>query len=104
MQEKRKVERFDLRIETILRVHGSAAGSDTMSFLSRDVSSAGIFLVTETPLSLNTLVDLTMSIENKVPMEPGTKKITLNNSGRVIRTTGQGMAIHFTKQSQLAPV
>lgn len=102
MQEKRKVERFDLRVETRLRVHGLSAGPETIQFFSRDVSSSGIFLMTEKPLPLGTMVDVTMAIENELAGVPAKKTITLNNSGMVIRTSRQGMAIHFKKQSQLA--
>lgn len=104
MQEKRKVERFDLQIETMLHVHGAAEDVRHMRVRSRDVSSAGVFLLTETPLPLGTTVDLILSINNELAGRQEPNTLNLKNSGRVIRTSRQGMAIQFMKKTQLIPL
>jgi hypothetical protein len=99
MREKRKVERFNLQIETILNVQNEAIMDKAPILLTRDISCTGVFLTTSNPLPIETRVDLDFLL-NQNELESGSskdKRINISTSGKVIRTDEQGMAVKFDK-------
>ena len=99
MREKRKIERFDLQIETILNIQDEAVMDKAPILLTRDISCTGVFLTTSNPLPIETRVDLDFLI-NQNELESGSskdKRINISTSGKVIRTDEQGMAVEFDK-------
>jgi len=98
MIEKRKVERFDLHVETILHFHGEGIVERTTRLISRDISNDGVFLMTNSPLPIGTKVDLIFKINlQQLNINSNNKKANINTSGRVIRTDEQGFAVEFEK-------
>ena len=96
MREKRKVERFDLQIETILNVHNDAKMDKLPVLLSRDISCAGVFLATKKPLPIGTKVDLNLLLSQpELDNQSKDERINIHTSGEVIRTNEQGMAVEF---------
>ena len=99
MREKRKVERFNLHIETILNVQNEAIMDKAQILLTRDISCAGVFLTTSNPLPIDTRVDLDFLL-NQNELDSGSPKderINISTSGKVVRTNEQGMAVEFDK-------
>ena len=99
MKEKRKVDRFDLHIETILNVQDEAIMDKVPILFTRDISCAGVFLTTSNPLPIDTRVDLELLL-NQNELNKGTskdKRINISTSGKVVRTNEQGMAVQFDK-------
>ena len=100
MREKRKVERFNLHIETILNVQNEAIMDKAPILLTRDISCTGAFLTTSNPLPIDTRVDLDFLL-NQNELDSGSPKedarINISTSGKVIRTDEQGMAVEFDK-------
>ena len=99
MREKRKVERFDLHIKTILNVQDEAIMDKARILFTRDISCAGVFLTTSNPLPIDTRVDLDLLL-NQDELDRGLsqdKKINISTSGKVVRTNEQGMAVKFDK-------
>ena len=100
MREKRKVDRFDLHIETILNVQDEAIMDKVpILLLTRDISCTGVFLTTSNPLPIDTRVDLDLLL-NQDELDSGSPKdrrINISTSGKVVRTNGQGMAVEFDK-------
>ena len=103
MNEQRKVERFDLYLEIMLRVQKPTKGNQTQTLLSRNISSAGVFLVTNDPLLLGTNVDLGLFISQKFYHNEKRGKIVINTRGTVIRNDKLGMAIKFDTKCQISP-
>ena len=99
MREKRKVERFNLHIEAILNVENEAIMDKAPILLTRDISSAGVFLTTSNPLPIDTRVDLERWLNHKevVIGSPKDERSNISTSGKVVRTNEQGMAVEFDK-------
>ena len=100
--EKRKVERFDLQIETVLNVRDEKPKDKLPILFSRDISCAGVFLVTDNPLPIGTSLDLNFLLSQHELVDIPQEGININASGRVIRTDEQGMAVEFDKQCEIS--
>jgi hypothetical protein len=103
MMEKRKVERFNLQIETMLQVRNKAMTDKLPVLFSRDISCNGVFLVTDNPLSIGTSLDLDFLLsQDELRNESNAERIKISTSGKVIRTEEQGMAVEFEKQYKIS--
>jgi len=96
-QEKRAVERFNLRLHTVLQELETRAGQ--VELVTRDISSDGAFLCTERPMPLDTPVELTFFL-------PVRKKIRskIQTNGRIIRSENEGIAVRFEAQYQIVSI
>ena len=105
LREKRKFERFDLQVETILEIKNKAKVENPPMLLSRDISCAGVFLSTKTPLPVGTEVDLNLLLNQLKLINPTEQEgNNISTSGKVVRINEEGMAIQFDelhKVSQL---
>ena len=96
MKEKRKVERFDLQTETIVNVQNEAIMDKIPILISRDISCSGVFLTTENPLPINTMINLDILLNHhKLSSGSKEKRINISTSGKVVRKDDQGMAVKF---------
>jgi len=93
-QEKRDVQRFDLRLHTVLQKLENRASQ--LELYTRDISSDGAYLCMERPLPLDTSVELTFFLPVRQRIR---SKIQTN--GRVIRSEKEGMAIRFESNYQI---
>ena len=95
--EKREVQRFDLRLHTVLQELENRAGQ--LELYTRDISSDGAFLCMDNPLPPDTSVELTFFL-------PVRKKIRskIQTNGRVIRSDKDGMAVRFEANYQIHAV
>lgn len=93
-QEKREVQRFDLRLHTVLQKLENRASQ--LELYTRDISSDGAYLCMERPLPLDTSVELTFFLPVRQRIR---SKIQTN--GRVIRSEKEGMAIRFESNYQI---
>ncbi len=101
MLEKRKIKRFAVRVPAELKVNGLDQPPRTTNYLTRDISSSGAFLITDNPLPIGTKVGVQFFIGGK-PEQPDTQLSTrLKTTGRVIRTSLEGMALFFDRQCQI---
>ena len=96
-QEKREVQRFDLRLYTVL--HELENRADQVELYTRDISSDGAYLCMEHPLPLDTPVELTFFLPLRQRIR---SKIQTN--GRVIRSDREGMAVRFEANYQILAV
>jgi len=96
--EKRKVERFDLQIETKLNDRDEAIIEREPALFSRDISCDGVFLLTDRPRSIGTNLDLNFLLsQHELGSMPKDERISIKISGKVIRTDDEGMAVEFDK-------
>ena len=95
--EKREVQRFDLRLHTVLQKLENRANQ--LELYTRDISSDGAFLCIDQPLPLDTIVGLTFFLPVKQQIR---SKIQTN--GRVIRSEKEGMAVRFESDYQIVAV
>jgi c-di-GMP-binding flagellar brake protein YcgR len=105
MTEKRKFERFELNIQTMLNVKDEARMEKPPVLLSRDISCAGVFLVTNAPLPIGTSVDLNLLLsQHEMDSHTRDERINITTSGKVVRANDQGMAVEFDKQYKISPI
>jgi len=112
MKEKRKFERFDLQIETMLNVQDEATNErlpmllsrDRLPILlSRDISCAGVFLVTDRPLPVGTRVALNLLLsQHELGSKSKDERINISTSGKVVRRDDWGMAVEFDKMYKIS--
>jgi len=96
-QEKREVQRFDLRLHTVLTELENRAGR--LELYTRDISSDGAYLCMENPLPLDTPVELTFFLPLRQQIR---SKIQTN--GRIVRSEGRGVAVRFESSYQIMSV
>ena len=103
INEKRKVERFDLHVETLLQVKDAKSKDRSQRLISRDISSDGVFLETGDPLPIGTEVDLSFIVSlNELNSHLKNKGVNISTSGKVIRADEQGFAVRFDKQHKVS--
>jgi len=101
--EKRKVERFDLLVETHLQVQDEGILDRTQQLITRDISSDGVFLTTNNPLPIGTKVGLNFLLSlHELNGNLKNKVVNISTSGWVIRTDEQGFAVQFDKQHKVS--
>jgi len=104
MKEKRKLERFDLRLPVKLRLTGEYSGSDEeeWSLFTQNICSGGAFLSTNTPHFLPEGVSLELQLELYLEgIEPRAQVLL---SGRVLRSESAGIAVRFDKCYEIKPL
>ena len=98
MREKRKVERFELHIETLCKAQDEGIGDETNMLLTNNISSEGAFLRTTNPLPVGTNIDLNFLLsQEELSSNTNDQKINIWTSGKVVRTDEMGMAVEFEK-------
>jgi len=103
MREKRKIERFDLHLETFWNVQNKSIVDKTPMLLTRNISSAGAYLTTKNPLPVGTNMDLKFFLsQQELSNESKDQKIKIWTRGKVIRTEEGGMAVVFEEQSKVS--
>ncbi len=102
MEEKRKVERFQLRLETIVGLQGTAPDNKLPMLFSHDISSEGVFLLTDNPLSLNTMVNIGLFLPQVLFNKKKGRKTMISTTGKVVRTNENGMAVSFDRPCQIS--
>ena len=104
MKEKRKIQRFDLHLETFWNVHNKEGVVDKNSMLlTRNISSAGAYLATPNPLPVGTSMDLSFFLSHQEWSKgPKDQKIKIWTRGKVIRKEKGGMAVEFEEQSKVS--
>lgn len=103
IEEKRKVKRFNLHIESMVCIDDPERGKKAVLLRSRNISSDGVFLTTGEPLPLGSKINLGILLPQMFELERNGEKFMINASGRVVRTNEQGMAIHFDKNHRISP-
>ena len=94
MKERRKYERFDLRLPSKIEVLTSGK-QEILDLLTSDVSAGGAFLYVGEPIPQGAQVKLSMILASE-----GLKELTgaqglLKVAGTVVRCNTRGMAVFF---------
>ena len=104
MEERRQLERFDLRLPAEIEVVSRGAGlkKEKLSLQTENICSSGAFFNTPNPLPEGTQVKIDMrlnferlrNIENRRPL--------VKVKGSVLRSEPAGMAIRFDRGYEIA--
>jgi hypothetical protein len=97
VQEKRAVQRFDLRLHAVLQELEHRGNQ--LELYTRDISSDGAYLCMERPLPPDTPVELTffLPVQQKI-------RSKIQTNGRIIRSEDEGIAVRFESDYQIFAV
>ena len=96
-QEKRGLQRFDLRLYTVLEELQNR--ENQLELYTRDISSDGAYICTEDPLPIDTPVELTFFLPVKQKI-----RSKIHTNGKVIRTEKEGIAVRFHSKYQILSI
>ena len=104
MVNRRKIERFDLHLQTLVSAYKEECAPETMNLLTTNISSNGAFLMSAHPLPIGTKVklDLVLSLDELKKVKG--KRTLIEVSGKVIRNGGGGMAVCFAEDCKISPI
>jgi hypothetical protein len=104
MEERRKLERFDLALPATIEILEPRPGVSGTSFdsLTRDVSSGGAFFLTRDPLPIGTRVMAEMALKAEKLRQPSGYP-QVKASGYVVRLEPAGMAVCFNGRCRFVP-
>jgi hypothetical protein len=109
MEEKRKLERFDLKIPAKIKLADlsqDVRGEEIPDLMTNDISSGGAFFHTTKPLPKGTdiSIDLILPLDKLKKLSEDSLHALIKVTGTVIRTESGGMAISFDSNYQISPV
>ena len=99
MKERRKLERFDLKISATIESMTSDQEKRLLNLLTSNICSGGAFFHTTQPLPEGSQVkiDLVLPLDNLKKLKDDCKQAYIEVTGRVLRSESEGMAILFDK-------
>ena len=105
MEEKRKLERFDLSIPARIEPMTPCQEQETLDLLTSDICSGGAFFHTSQPLSEGTQVkiDLVLPLDKLKKLKDDCSHAYIKVTGTVLRSESTGMAICFDEDYQISP-
>jgi hypothetical protein len=90
MQERREAFRMDVATKAVCRL---SAGDQQISGAIRDISIAGLFLLSEQKPAIGTVYEIEIMLAGK-----HSQMVIENMTGSVVRINGVGLAIRFDKR------
>ncbi len=102
--EKRHLQRFSLKVFAIVRTV-SPSVEKVFELSTQDISAGGAFFPLEVPLPTGEKVKITLylSISALEQISDFPFKTKITTEGQVVRSTGQGMAVSFSKHYTMSP-
>jgi len=103
MKDKRRLERFDLKMPATIQSMTSDQEKRLLDLLTSNISSGGAFFHTTQPLpeGARVNIDLVLPLDNLKKLKDDCKQAYIKVTGRVLRCESEGMAILFDKDYQL---
>ena len=101
--DRRKSERFDLKLSTKLSWSGKDKKIESIELMTINICSGGAYLVTESPLLMGTEVKIGMILSSDNIQKMGGQRSRIDVSGSVVRTESKGMAIFFDRNYKISP-
>ena len=101
--DRRKLERFDLRLPTKLFWTGKDKEQETIELMTNNICAGGAYLITNSPLPKGTEVKMDVTLQADKVHESKKPLSVIDVSGYVIRTDHQGMAICFNREYRIMP-
>jgi len=102
--DRRKMERFDLKLPTKLSWKGKGSKHESIEVMTSNICAGGSYLLTDRALLKGTKVRMDLILELDRVHELRGRGSHINVSGFVARTDHQGMAICFDKNYKISPI
>jgi len=103
VDEKRKVERFDLNLKAYVTETDGSLPARAASLVTRDISMSGAFLITDHPLPAGAKVSVDLILSLIDLKKQGARTALIKVTGEVLRKEPEGMAICFENNSKIMP-
>ena len=105
MLDKRKLDRYALRLPATIRVisSGEENGSQTYEVMTNDVSAGGAFFETDTHIAEGTQVKVRMVLSIDSIKKMTGKQAVVNVTGHVLRVGHKGIAVCFNPNYRMTP-
>jgi hypothetical protein len=106
MEERRQLERFDLKLPAKLQVIPELTDGPNgiLNLVTQNVCAGGAFFSTPTPLPKGTKVKLDLLLERERLKVPSERRAKINLTGAVLRSQTNGMAIGFDSHYRMTPL
>ena len=103
MDERRRLERFDLRLPAKIKVVGLNHGRETLDLMTKDICAGGAFFHAPDPLPKGTQVKIDLILNRG--LENGADRLAhVKLGGAVLRSDTTEMAICFDKSYKIIPI
>lgn len=105
MQDKRRLERFDLKVPARIEGLSKKKTSETLDLMTSDLCSGGAFFHTDQSLPEGTKVkiDLVLPLGGLKKLISAYDHAHIKVTGTVIRRESHGMAVCFNKDYSIRP-
>lgn len=101
--ERRKMERFPLKLEASLSVEDGEGSPVIINLTTENISSAGAYLTSGAELPVGTDVDIDLVLPVARLKKMSGKSSHVKITGAIIRSGKDGMAILFNKRYKILP-
>ena len=101
--ERRKLERFDLRVPAKIEVVGNGQVRQTLNLMTKDICAGGAFFDSTKSLPQNTQVEVELALEFSGLKNPATRWTQIKVNGSVLRSETTGMAVCFDSGYKILP-
>jgi hypothetical protein len=104
MKERRRLERYSLQAAATIGPEKGDAQGTVFKTVTRDISSAGAFVVTSQPLAAGETIqmELLLPISMLSQIMGKSSNVLVSVKGKVVRTDSNGMAIAFDKRHSVS--
>ena len=101
--EKRKRDRYFIDVPVKLLLSAEDKEQETLTVHTKNISSEGVLLSTDTVLSQGSKVkmEMVLPVNKLLEMIGEQKKVLVRVNGKVIRTGDEGMAVKFDRDYQI---
>jgi len=101
--EKRKLQRFDLKIPSKIESLSQSSKTDTVELLTSNVCSGGAYFKTNQPLAVGTeiKIDLFLPLNKFKQVKSICEKVHINLRGIVLYSNPHGMGVCFDEKYKM---
>lgn len=106
MQERRRMRRFVLKLPCLICVMepGLSDANDVLRMQTRNISTDGAYLSTESPLPEGTRMNIEMIVRRSLEAGDELAGSCISLRAMVVRTNERGMAVKFDEQYQISRI
>ena len=103
MKERRKLERYKLRVPATIEVADASGQRDTLRLETKDISADGAFIesLEQIDEGMHLKLEIVLSVDRLRELIGAEKKVGLRLEGTVIRKDPSGIAVLFDKKYQI---
>ena len=103
MKERRKLERYQLRVPTTIELAGASGLQGTLRLETKDISADGAYIASSEAIDegMHLKLEMVLSVERLKELIGADKKVELRLEGTVIRKDSEGIAVLFDKKYQI---